>query len=199
MTIVGYTDRLSVAPGEEIRFMVSCERPRYDVRLVQLIHGDTNPEGPGFKQRPVASAIDGSRPGKRESIHGGSWFEAALGGVHLSPALTFCAFVQATNPVAGVVQVIASQGQPLDGAGWALALSARGELQVIGAGEVVARLGPMRRWQWYLVALSLQDGDAGAARDGGGTAVAGTAWRWPVRTWPDDPPVEATLAADAKA
>ena len=182
MTIVGYTDRLSVAPGEEIRFMVSCERPRYDVRLVQLIHGDTNPEGPGFKQRPVPSAIDGSRPGKRESIHGGSWFEAALGGVHLSPALTFCAFVQATNPLAGVVQVIASQGRPLDGAGWALALSARGEMQVIGAGEVAARLGPMRRWQWYLVALSLQAGDAGAARDGGGPAVAGTAWRWPVRT-----------------
>ena len=60
MTIVGYTDRLSAAPGEEIRFMVSCERPRYDVRLVQLIHGDTNPEGPGFKQRLVPSAIDGS-------------------------------------------------------------------------------------------------------------------------------------------
>ena len=197
MTIVGYTDRLSVAPDEEIRFMVSCERPRYDVRLVQLIHGDTNPEGPGFKQRPVPSAIDGSRPGKRESIHGGSWFEAALGGVHLSPALTFCAFVQATNPLAGVVQVIASQGRPFDGAGWALALSARGELQVIGAGGVVARLGPMRRWQWYLVALSLQGGAAGAGRDGGGAAVAGTAWRRPVRAWPDDPPAEATLAADA--
>ena len=196
MTIVGYTDRLSVAPGEEIRFMVSCARPRYDVRLVQLIHGDTNPEGPGFKQRPVPSAIDGSRPGKRESIHGGSWFEAALGGVHLSPALTFCAFVQATNPLAGECQVIASQGQPLDGAGWALALSARGELQVIGAGEVVARLGPMRRWQWYLVALSLQGGEAGAGRDGGGPAVAGTAWRRAVRAWPDDPPVAATVAGD---
>ena len=76
MTIVGYTDRLSAAPGEEIRFMVSCDRPRYDVRLVQLIHGDTNPDGPGFKQRLVPSAIDGSRPGKRESIRSGSYFEA---------------------------------------------------------------------------------------------------------------------------
>ena len=197
MTIVGYTDRLSVAPGEEIRFMVSCERPRYDVRLVQLIHGDTNQDGPGFKQRTVPSAIDGSRPGKRESIHGGSWFETALGGVDLSRALTFCAFVQATNPLAGERQVIASQGQPLDAAGWALALSAGGELQVIGAHGVVARLGSMRRWQWYLVALSLQGGEAGAGRVGSGPAVSGTAWRRPVRAWPDDPPVEARLAGDA--
>ena len=190
MTIVGYTDRLSVAPGEEIRFMVSCDRPRYDVRLVQLIHGDTNPDGPGFKQRLVPSAIDGSRPGKRESIRSGSYFEAALDGVDLSRALTFCAFVQATNPLAGVPQVIASQGTPFTGAGWALALSAQGELQVIGAAGVVAGLGPLQRWQWYLVALSLQDGPAGD-----GPAVAGTAWRRPVRPWPDDPPVEAAFAA----
>ena len=192
MTIVGYTDRLSVAPGEEIRFMVSCDRSRYDVRLVQLIHGDTNPDGPGFKQRWVPSAIDGSRPGKRESIRSGSYCEAALAGVDLSRGLTFCAFVQATNLLAGVPQVIASQGTPFTGAGWALALSAQGELQVIGAAGVVAGLGPLQRWQWYLVALSLQDGPAGDGR-----AVSGTAWRRPVRPWPDDPPVEAAFAASA--
>ena len=142
MTIVGYADRLSAAPGEEIRFMVSCDQPRYDVRLVQLIHGDTNADGPGFKQRLVASAIDGSRSGKRESIRSGSYFEAALDGVDLARGLTFCAFVQATNPLAGVPQVIASQGTPFTGAGWALALSAQGELQVIGAAGVVARPRP---------------------------------------------------------
>ena len=190
MTIVGYTDRLSVAPGDEIRFMVSCDRPRYDVRLVQLIHGDTNPDGPGFRQRLVPSAIDGSRPGKREQIRSGSYVEAALDGVDLSRGLTFCAFVQATNPSAGERQVIASQGMPFDGAGWALALSARGELQVIGPAGVVARLGLMQRWQWYLVALSLRDGAAGD-----GPAVSGAAWRRPVRAWPDDPPVEVAFAA----
>ena len=52
--------------------MVSCDQPSYDVRLVQLIHGDTNPSGPGFKQRLVPSAIDGSYPGKREPIRSGS-------------------------------------------------------------------------------------------------------------------------------
>ena len=87
-------------------------------------------------------------------------------------------------------QVIASQGTPFTGTGWALALSAQGELQVIGAAGVVAGLGPLQRWQWYLVALSLPDG-----APGDGPAVAGTAWRRPVRPWPDDPPVEAAFAA----
>ena len=59
---------------------------------------------------------------------------------------------------------------------------------MIGAGQVVARLGPMRRWAWYLLALSLQ------VREGG-TAATGTAWRRPVRVWPDDPPAEEAFAA----
>ena len=135
MTLVGYSDRPSVAPGDRIRFMVSCEQPAYDVRLVRLIHGDTNPSGPGFKQRLVPSAIDGRRPGKREVIRSGSYVDVALDGVDLSREVTFCAFVQATNPAAGAAQVIAGQGTPLDGTGWALALSAEGDLQVIGASQ----------------------------------------------------------------
>ena len=153
MTLVGYSDRPGAAPGERIRFMVSCEQPAYDVRLVRLIHGDTNPGGPGFKQVVVPSAIDGRRPGKRETIRSGSYVDIALDGVDLSREVSFCAFVQATDPAAGAAQVIAGQGAPMDGTGWALALSADGDLQVIGAGQAVVRLGPMRRWAWYLLAL----------------------------------------------
>ena len=64
LRLLGYTDRLSVAPGETIRFMVSSDHDRYASRLVRLIHGDTNPAGPGFKQVLVPSAIDGVRPGR---------------------------------------------------------------------------------------------------------------------------------------
>lgn len=72
MRLLGYTDRLSVAPGDAIRFMVSCDHREYDARLVRLIHGDTNPAGPGFKQVVVPSAIDGTKPGKHEEIRSGS-------------------------------------------------------------------------------------------------------------------------------
>jgi len=50
-TIHGYSDRISVAPGEQIQFMVSCEgAATYQADIVRLIHGDTNPAGPGFKE-----------------------------------------------------------------------------------------------------------------------------------------------------
>ena len=39
------SDRLTAAPGDTIRFMVSCDAPDYESRLVRLIHGDTNPAG----------------------------------------------------------------------------------------------------------------------------------------------------------
>jgi N,N-dimethylformamidase len=50
MDIVGYSDRLVVAPGETVRFMVSSRAPRYDAALVRLIHGNPDPNGPGFKE-----------------------------------------------------------------------------------------------------------------------------------------------------
>jgi len=51
MRIVGYSDQLSMMPGRTIRFMVNCEgAEKYRVDLVRLIHGDTNPAGPGFKE-----------------------------------------------------------------------------------------------------------------------------------------------------
>ena len=49
MPIVGYGDRWSVQPGETLRFMVSAEAPRYQARVVRLIHGDTNPAGPASR------------------------------------------------------------------------------------------------------------------------------------------------------
>src|SRR5829696_8331769 len=72
MELVGYADRFSVKPGEEIRFMVSSARGRYRAELVRLIHGDTNPAGPGFKERLLPSAFGGEYPGREQTIRAGS-------------------------------------------------------------------------------------------------------------------------------
>ena len=49
-TIHGYADRLSVAPLEPIEFKVSTDAPgTYRADVVRLIHGDTNPAGPGLQ------------------------------------------------------------------------------------------------------------------------------------------------------
>ncbi len=73
LRLLGYTDRLSAAPGDTIRFMVSSDHDRYESRLVRLIHGDTNPAGPGFKQVLVPSAIDGTRAGRHQDLPSGSF------------------------------------------------------------------------------------------------------------------------------
>ena len=58
--IHGYADRLSVAPGERIEFKVSSEQPgTYRADVVRLIHGDTNPAGPGFKEEVLETDAGG--------------------------------------------------------------------------------------------------------------------------------------------
>ena len=73
MEIVGYSDRLSVGPGDTITFMVSCVAPEYEASLVRLRHGDPNPAGPGTREQPVKSAFDGRYPGREQPLRPGSY------------------------------------------------------------------------------------------------------------------------------
>jgi fructose-1,6-bisphosphatase/inositol monophosphatase family enzyme len=48
LKILGYPDRYSVPQGGEIKFMVSLEEGEsFQARLVRVINGDCNPDGPG--------------------------------------------------------------------------------------------------------------------------------------------------------
>ena len=72
--IVGYPDRISVAPGETIGFCVSCDEPvdRYRATIVRLFAGDPDPAGPGHREVPVATAADGEYRGRAQPIRAGS-------------------------------------------------------------------------------------------------------------------------------
>ena len=72
--IVGYGDRLAVAPGERIDFRISCEAgdTEFDAGVVRLICGDDHTAVPGFRTRPVATAIEGRHPGRHQPIAAGS-------------------------------------------------------------------------------------------------------------------------------
>src|SRR6266508_1296796 len=103
--LLGYTDRLSVSPGETIRFMVSSEFPAYEATIVRLIHGDENPAGPGFKEATVATSVDGRRLGRRQATHPGSYVRVD-GGPALDrlTSLTLQAWILPTTPLAGRAQ-----------------------------------------------------------------------------------------------
>ncbi|GED16595.1 N,N-dimethylformamidase beta subunit family domain-containing protein [Aneurinibacillus migulanus] len=74
MTINGYADKLRVEPGQKIKFMINCENhEKYQAEIVQLIHGDINPEGPGLKIKPIDTNIKKEYKGRRQKIHSGSY------------------------------------------------------------------------------------------------------------------------------
>ena len=73
MEIVGYADRLSVAPGETVCFYVSSQRRRYRADVVRLIHGDPNPKGPGFKEEVIPTNVTGDYKGGLQKIYPGSY------------------------------------------------------------------------------------------------------------------------------
>ena len=107
MPIVGYADRLSVAQGETIRFMVSSREPRYRADVVRLIHGDTNPGGPGFKEEVIESALNQTYPGRHQNLAAGSYVLVEdHPSLRLSGSFTLQAWIAPTTPGKGVQGIV---------------------------------------------------------------------------------------------
>ena len=97
--IVGYADRLSVQPGETIRFMVSSEEPEYRADIVRLIHGDANPNGPGFKETPIETPVSGDYAGRRQELPFGSYVVVPDSpALRLGGSFTVTAWIAPTTP-----------------------------------------------------------------------------------------------------
>src|SRR5271170_6096931 len=62
---VGYLDALYARPGDLVTVRVSVldGTRRYRAELVRLICGETGPKGPGVKEEPVPTSIDGEHEG----------------------------------------------------------------------------------------------------------------------------------------
>ena len=104
LKLIGYADRMSAAPGETVRFMVSAlERQPYRAEIVRLIHGDANPDGPGFKAQKVEGAVDLALDGRRHAIAIGSWADIPFHPVMDEPAggITLLAMIWPTTPARG--------------------------------------------------------------------------------------------------
>ena len=69
MEIIGYTDRLSVSPGETVQIKASTTQPAYRVDIVRLTHPFRRAE----PERDVVidSPVNGERPGRSQAIESG--------------------------------------------------------------------------------------------------------------------------------
>ncbi len=159
MKIIGYADEISVAPGETIRFHVSCDGPKsYRADIVRIICGDENPAGPGYKEEVVRTAANKRYRGRKQEILIGSY-----GVVQHRPALsdiasfTVQAMIWPTTPHKGE-QTIIAKWSARERRGFQLLIDAGGALALrIGDGVAVATVSTgtaLLEREWYLVAAS---------------------------------------------
>ena len=199
MPVVGYADRLSVQPGETIRFMVRSELPRYRADLVRLVHGDTNPAGPGYREEALDSPINRDYPGRLQSFPTGSYVAVPNHpALQLSGSFTLAAWIYPTTPHKGV-QGLLAKWSPSGRTGYAMVVEEDGSLGLwLGDGRRVERLRSGRSFTPVVLRAGEQPGGIGrepphasrwyfvaATFDAASGKV--TLYQKPRDSWPDDP------------
>ncbi|MGI9335288.1 MAG: N,N-dimethylformamidase beta subunit family domain-containing protein [Gammaproteobacteria bacterium] len=159
--LTGYCDRFGVKPGERLQFMVSAEGAGQaaDVQIVRLIHGDENPQGPGFIEQEVEAPVNGRHATTKQYTQMGSFVTVDDHQAHLAlgGSFTLWAFIWPTTPRLRR-QGLLTRWSIADDRGYALGINERGELEFwVGDGAKVdavhAEIALSPR-QWYLVAAS---------------------------------------------
>ena len=160
MKLLGYSDALSVQPGDALAFKVSSAFATYSARVVRLIHGDDRPGTPGFKCDHVPSALDGEYPGEVQTLHPGSYVHIPYrDGLGLGDgSFTISMWILPTMPEQGR-GVLLSQDGP---GGFSLSLD-RGCLTFEAGQDRVALQTPVRARTWYCVTVVF-DREEGRAR-----------------------------------
>lgn len=110
LPITGYVEGWSTRPGDTLRFMISVQGGGlYRARVARVICGDPNPQGPGYREIPVAWELEGQHEGQQQDIHLGSW--ADVPHVPLpGGALAFSANIWPTRLAAGDQAVLCWSG-----------------------------------------------------------------------------------------
>jgi N,N-dimethylformamidase len=158
--ICAYTDKLSVKPGETLSVMASTDSAdRVRAQLVRLIHGDENPDGPGFIEQAIASPIDREWPARKQYIQKGHFLHVADAGGKLAASgpITLHAYIFPTLPQAGRQMLLGRWS--VDGiSGFGLGINPSGHLEFwVGDGhatDAVAADVKLVAQVWYFVAVS---------------------------------------------
>ncbi len=155
LQIRGYCDRPNVRPGESLDFYVSSpDAGRYHASLVRLIHGDRNPDGPGYREDAVEADFAGDYPARAQRTQVGAYVEVADAGAQLAGAggFTLHLFMWPTLPA--IRQGVVSRWSEADRHGWALTIEEGRLTALLGDGRTVHRVRcpkPLFPETWYSV------------------------------------------------
>lgn len=156
-TLAGYSDRISVFPGEKIAFKVSVEEgPEiYRAGLVRLTCVDDHRDGPGLTEHPVDAAFAGEHTGRRQDIQIGS--SARVPKSSQVEALRSFSVRCIIWPTAlqGRRQVLFSTRDSAADAGFSLQLTAAGAAELcLGDADCLETGVPLMEREWACIAAS---------------------------------------------
>ncbi|MEX2648203.1 MAG: N,N-dimethylformamidase beta subunit family domain-containing protein [Alphaproteobacteria bacterium] len=192
-SITGYSDRISVQPGETIRFMVSAEGiESYEASIVRVICGDDGPSGPGYKVEPLRTPVYGTFRARHQPIHAGSY--AVVPPTPLIDGLdsfTVQAMVMPTLPAKPWQAIMGKWVEPAE-CGFFLYIDDKAQFCIgIGDGQgktCFLRSGvALNAGRWYLAAASF-DAATGTLR----------LWQEPQDAYPGHDPVMVETRTEAR-
>ncbi len=156
LRITGYSDPFSVKHGEEIDFFVHSEQSEsYEVQIVRLVHGDTNPAGPGYKEVEIDTAINGTYRGQSQPVFAGSYIYVPDDERLTLSSFSLGALIYPTTPDLGK-QGIITKWSETEETGYGLFIDENSQLSLwIGNGKGEKRKissdRPLFRKVWYSV------------------------------------------------
>jgi N,N-dimethylformamidase len=159
--IFGYASKLSVKQGETLDFHVSADgTSSADAQLVRLIHGDENPDGPGFVEQLIDHPINGPWTVKKQFSQLGSHLviKDDQQNLALSGSFSLFCFIWPTLPQLGQRQTLIGRWDTRTNEGFGLGINPQGRLEFwVGDGAevdyVMAEL-PLVKKVWYFVGAS---------------------------------------------
>jgi N,N-dimethylformamidase len=159
--VFGYCNRISVKPGDEISFHVTADgTTTAEAQLVRLIHGDHNPDGPGYIEQELAGSVNGSWAVKKQFTQVGSYLQVPDPSrkLALNDSFTLFAFIWPTLFGDARRQTIMGRWNIHRNEGYCLGINQQGLLEFwLGDGQEIDYLTaevPLHPRVWYLVAAS---------------------------------------------
>ncbi len=164
-----------VNPGDTVSFMISTESDEYDATIVRLIHGDNNPDGPGFKSETV-SGFQRRLMGRHQDTYPGSFIVIrSKANVSISDGFSIQVWIRATKPRQENYQGILAQNS--DRSGFGLYVDPNGCIALRLSNDKklseVATTQPILEGQWYFLVCTYD------AASGNAMVMQRQVGRWP--------------------
>ena len=156
--LFGYTNKLSVKPGENIDFHVSADGTNSaDAQLVRIIHGDEHPNGPGYMDEEIESDLNGKWDVKKQFTQLGSFLKVNDPNnlLAIDGDFTVFGYINPSTPNTGAHQWLFCRWDNKTNKGYGIGINKDGYLElVVGDGKEVDYLVselPLVKKVWYFV------------------------------------------------